>query len=106
MGMFPGTENYMLDQGRTVSCSRNQHIAGGKGGVLIYVRTTSITTSLEGAFAESNLPLAWMQLAGQTAVMSWNSLSTTDFQDGRTFNPKFRALLSLEPYVTMLVMGP
>lgn len=30
--------NYMLDQVRTTTCSRHQHIARGKGGVLIYVR--------------------------------------------------------------------
>lgn len=31
-------ENYMLDQVLTTACARNQHIAGGRGGVLIFVR--------------------------------------------------------------------
>lgn len=30
--------NYMLDQVRTATCSRHQHIAGSKGEVLIYMR--------------------------------------------------------------------
>ena len=32
---------YMLDQVRTTAGSRNQHIARGKGGVLIYIRTST-----------------------------------------------------------------
>lgn len=37
--MLPGKGNYVLDQVKTTTCSRNQHAVGGRRGVLIYVRT-------------------------------------------------------------------
>lgn len=49
--------NYMLDRVRTTTCSRHQHIAGGKGEVLIYMRMNISydQTVSKWRFAKSNL---------------------------------------------------
>lgn len=38
MGLLPASSNHMLDQVKTTTCSRNQHIAGRGGGVWIRIR--------------------------------------------------------------------
>lgn len=61
-------KKYVLAQVRTTTCSRNEHIAREKGGMLIYIRINIKATSV----------LAWIQLVEQTVVTSWNSsLSST-----------------------------
>lgn len=55
--------NCMLAQVRTTTCSRKEHMAGGKGGMLICIRINIKATSV----------LAWIQLVEQTVVTSWNS---------------------------------
>lgn len=69
----------MLDQVRTTTCSRNQHIEGGKGGELIYVRmnVNYDRTVSKGGLPKATSVLARVKLVGQTAVTSWNSLSST-----------------------------
>lgn len=62
---------HLLDQVRTTACPRNLHIAGGKGGVLIYVR---MNTSYNQTISRGSLQKA-------TAVMAQVQLAT-DFQDG------------------------
>lgn len=59
----------MLDQVRTMSCSRTQHVVGGKGGALVYVRTNidyEQTVSI-GGLREAFPLLSWVQLTGQAA---------------------------------------
>ena len=73
--MLSDMGNYMLDQDRTTLCSGNQHIAGGKEGAWIYVGMA--IRHLEGGFAESSSVLAPVQLTGQIAVRSWNSVSSS-----------------------------
>lgn len=49
---------YVLDQVRTTTCSRNQHIVGGRVGLLIYVRRNSDynQTVFKAGFAVSSVP--------------------------------------------------
>lgn len=66
----------MLDQVKTAACSRNWHIAGGKGGVLTYVRMNlnyDQTVSMGGLWKATSI-LAWAQLEGKIVVFPWNSL--------------------------------
>lgn len=69
---------YMLDQSRAIACSRNQHIIGGNRRVLICVsmNINYDQTTSKGKFAESNL-CSGLGPIEQTAVMSWDSLSST-----------------------------
>ena len=66
---------YMLDQVRTTTCSRNQHIAGSHE----YVRTNINydQTVSKGELWKVTSILAHIQLVGKTVVTSCNSLSST-----------------------------
>lgn len=55
---------YILDQIRSTACSRNQHVMGSRGGVLIYVRIND--QSLSGIWSKQS-PFR-VQLAGQAVV--------------------------------------
>lgn len=48
----------MLDKARSTACYRNQHIVGGRGGLLIYVRMNinMISQSLSGVCRKQSLP--------------------------------------------------
>lgn len=48
----------MLDKARSTACYRNQHIVGGRGGLLIYVRMSisMINQSLSGVCRKQSLP--------------------------------------------------
>lgn len=69
--MLPGTQHYMLDQIRIATGTGNQHIARGKGEVLIYVRTVNYDHSLKAGLKKASSILT-RQTAGQT-----NGLSST-----------------------------
>lgn len=63
----------MLYEVRMTTCSRNQHIVGGRVGLLIYVRM-----NIDYSQTVSSLPLlAQVQLVGLASIISWNSLSST-----------------------------
>lgn len=67
----------MLDQVRSLACSRNQHIVGGRGRVLVYVgmNIDYNQTVSKGGFSGSHFPLlAPVQLSGQAAATSWDNV--------------------------------
>lgn len=59
----------MLEQDRTI-CPRNQHMAGGRKGVLIYVRRNTDYRVSKEALGVSNLHSGLVQLAGLTVIKS------------------------------------